>query len=196
MAADADAPPATLADRVASPGGSTRQGLNVLDRADGLHRPIARHRLLAGRLIGLRHLDPHRLEQVAFELRPLRGQAQQPLAAVAFAGAGGDELAVAQLVEYATQRLLGDRQHRQQLADRQIGLAGDEIQGTVVRAAQSLGGKPLVDGAREMAMAEIQQFHATTEFGFTQELRGCGGHWGSHIDRFSHRPYASATPDV
>ncbi len=36
MAADADAPPATLADRVASPGGSTRQGLNVLDRADGL----------------------------------------------------------------------------------------------------------------------------------------------------------------
>jgi pyrroline-5-carboxylate reductase len=36
MAADADGPPATLADRVASPGGSTRQGLNVLDRADGL----------------------------------------------------------------------------------------------------------------------------------------------------------------
>ena len=36
IAADADAPPATLADRVASPGGSTRQGLNVLDRADGL----------------------------------------------------------------------------------------------------------------------------------------------------------------
>jgi pyrroline-5-carboxylate reductase len=36
MAADADAPPATLADRVASPRGSTRQGLNVLDRADGL----------------------------------------------------------------------------------------------------------------------------------------------------------------
>lgn len=36
MAARADVPPATLADRVASPGGSTRQGLNVLDRPDGL----------------------------------------------------------------------------------------------------------------------------------------------------------------
>jgi pyrroline-5-carboxylate reductase len=36
MAADADATPAVLADRVASPGGSTRQGLNVLDRDDAL----------------------------------------------------------------------------------------------------------------------------------------------------------------
>jgi pyrroline-5-carboxylate reductase len=36
MAADADISPAVLADRVASPGGSTRQGLEVLDRQDGL----------------------------------------------------------------------------------------------------------------------------------------------------------------
>ena len=38
MAATADAPPAELADRVASPGGSTRQGLNVLDHEDALQR--------------------------------------------------------------------------------------------------------------------------------------------------------------
>ncbi|WP_242098821.1 pyrroline-5-carboxylate reductase [Sphingomonas sp. CROZ-RG-20F-R02-07] len=36
MAMAADAPPSTLADRVASPGGSTREGLNVLDRNDAL----------------------------------------------------------------------------------------------------------------------------------------------------------------
>ncbi len=36
MAAAAEVTPAVLADRVASPGGSTRQGLNVLDREDGL----------------------------------------------------------------------------------------------------------------------------------------------------------------
>jgi len=36
MAASSDASPAKLADRVASPGGSTRQGLNVLDRDDAL----------------------------------------------------------------------------------------------------------------------------------------------------------------
>jgi len=36
MAADADLTPAMLADRVASPGGSTREGLDVLDRPDGL----------------------------------------------------------------------------------------------------------------------------------------------------------------
>jgi pyrroline-5-carboxylate reductase len=36
MAAEADISPAVLADRVASPGGSTREGLNVLDQDDAL----------------------------------------------------------------------------------------------------------------------------------------------------------------
>ncbi|MDB5688624.1 MAG: pyrroline-5-carboxylate reductase [Sphingomonas bacterium] len=36
LAAAADETPATIADRVASPGGSTREGLNVLDRPDGI----------------------------------------------------------------------------------------------------------------------------------------------------------------
>ncbi|MGN6375405.1 MAG: pyrroline-5-carboxylate reductase [Sphingomonas sp.] len=38
MAARASENPATLADRVASPGGSTREGLNVLDHDDALKR--------------------------------------------------------------------------------------------------------------------------------------------------------------
>lgn len=38
MAAAADATPAELADRVASKGGSTREGLNVLDRDDALRK--------------------------------------------------------------------------------------------------------------------------------------------------------------
>lgn len=38
LAAQADAPPSVLADRVASPGGSTRQGLNVLDRDEALKK--------------------------------------------------------------------------------------------------------------------------------------------------------------
>ncbi|KQM40888.1 pyrroline-5-carboxylate reductase [Sphingomonas sp. Leaf10] len=41
MAAGTDVSPATLADRVASPGGSTRQGLNVLDEGDALKRLLA-----------------------------------------------------------------------------------------------------------------------------------------------------------
>ena len=38
LAAASDAPPATLADRVASPGGMTREGLNVLDDGAALRR--------------------------------------------------------------------------------------------------------------------------------------------------------------
>lgn len=41
MAIGADASPGTLADRVASPGGSTREGLNVLDADDGLNTLMA-----------------------------------------------------------------------------------------------------------------------------------------------------------
>lgn len=40
LAAGTDDPPATLADRVASPGGSTREGLNVLDRDAALARLV------------------------------------------------------------------------------------------------------------------------------------------------------------
>jgi pyrroline-5-carboxylate reductase len=36
LAAQSPETPATIADRVASPGGSTREGLNVLDEADGI----------------------------------------------------------------------------------------------------------------------------------------------------------------
>jgi pyrroline-5-carboxylate reductase len=46
LAAQADAPPSVLADRVASPGGSTRQGLNVLDR-DGALKSLLRETLAA-----------------------------------------------------------------------------------------------------------------------------------------------------
>ncbi len=38
LAATAEVPPGKLADRVASPGGMTREGLNVLDQDDALHR--------------------------------------------------------------------------------------------------------------------------------------------------------------
>lgn len=42
LAAASDANPATLADRVASPGGMTREGLNVLDEGAALRRLLAK----------------------------------------------------------------------------------------------------------------------------------------------------------
>lgn len=41
LAAQAEDPPSALADKVASPGGSTRQGLNVLDADGALNRLVA-----------------------------------------------------------------------------------------------------------------------------------------------------------
>lgn len=41
LAADAGEPPTQLADRVASPGGSTRKGMDVLDRDDALGRLLS-----------------------------------------------------------------------------------------------------------------------------------------------------------
>jgi pyrroline-5-carboxylate reductase len=42
LAAQSDETPAMVADRVASPGGSTREGLNVLDQADGMMQLMER----------------------------------------------------------------------------------------------------------------------------------------------------------
>jgi pyrroline-5-carboxylate reductase len=46
LAAQSDDTPATLADRVASPGGSTREGMNVLDH-DGALAALMRKTLAA-----------------------------------------------------------------------------------------------------------------------------------------------------
>lgn len=60
LAARSDVPPATLADRVASPGGSTRAGLNILDTplglrallVDTLAAAVARNREMAAEVRG------------------------------------------------------------------------------------------------------------------------------------------------
>ncbi len=133
------------------------------------HRPEPRYRALPCARIRVRHPDPCRLEQFALHLRTLGRQPQQPLPPVALARPRLDQLAVGEFVQHAAQRLLGDRQQRQQFADRHVGLARYEIQRPVVRAPQPLFGKPLVDRPRQMAIAEIQQLHTASEFGFAKE---------------------------
>ncbi|WP_302480024.1 pyrroline-5-carboxylate reductase family protein, partial [Sphingomonas bacterium] len=52
MAMEADESPSVLADRVASPGGSTREGLNILNRDDALRRLLSETLAAAARRNG------------------------------------------------------------------------------------------------------------------------------------------------
>ncbi len=151
------------------------------------HGPEPGHRLLPGAGIGLGQLLAQRVEQFGFHLGARRRQAKQPLPPIAIARPGFDQIAARQFVEHATQRLFGDRQERQQFADRHVWLARHEIERTVMGTAQPLRGEAAIDRAHEVTIAEIQQFHTPAEFGLAEKLCRCGLVRGSHVDPSRHR---------
>ena len=88
---------------------------------------------------------------------PGRGQGQQPLAAVGAALGLGDEAALDQLGQHARQALFGDAQDGQQVADRDAGVAADEMQRAVMRPAEAELVQDRVGGVGEVAIGEEQQ---------------------------------------
>src|SRR3546814_18333413 len=54
LAAHADVAPGVLADRVASPGGMTREGMNVLDKDDRLLELLDRKSVVSGKSVAVR----------------------------------------------------------------------------------------------------------------------------------------------
>ena len=62
-----------------------------------------------------------------------------------------------QLLEHASERLFGDLQNHQQVCNLDAGIAVDEVQHPVVRAAEAEFGQHMVGIADEIAVSEEQE---------------------------------------
>ena len=82
---------------------------------------------------------------------------EQPLAAIVGALALHDVALVDQLLEHAAERLLGDLENVEQIGDLHAGIAVDEMQHAVMRAAEAELGQHLVGIADEIAIGEEQK---------------------------------------
>ena len=87
----------------------------------------------------------------------LGGDVKQALAAVVVAVLLHDIALVEQLLEHAAERLLGDLQHVEQIGDLHAGIAVDEMQHPVMRAAEPELRQLVVGVADEIAIGEEQQ---------------------------------------
>ena len=158
----------------------------------GQHCPEAGNRRLAGGRIGPRHTVAQLLEQRGFERGSRPGQAQQPLAAVAVADDQVDMTLLLQVGEHPTQRLLGDAEQPQQIADRHIRSPGNEVKRAMMGSPQSARAQQVIGAADHIGIAEIEQLDAAAQLGFAQEQCGSARrrrNCVSHVDVFAIGSY-------
>src|SRR5262249_55485272 len=112
----------------------------VLFTGDYLQQYFAkpRHRLPPRPSVSIADPRPLRLRQLALELMPLRGQLEQPLPPVTRARPLQDELLPHQLTKDTVQALLGDAQNAEQLGDRHLWMATDEMDDSMMRPAEPI----------------------------------------------------------
>ena len=82
---------------------------------------------------------------------------------------------VDQLLEHAAERLFGDLQNVEQVGNLHAGIAVDEMQHAMMRAAEAELGQHFVGIADEIAIGEEQQLDEV-EIGFADARRGFGRH--------------------
>lgn len=131
-------------------------------------------------------------EQRGFEGGAGFCQAEEALAAVLGADALFDQALVLKFGEDAAEGLFGDGEEAEEIADRQSGTPGDEVERAVVGAAKAFSGEDFVGAADHGGVAEIEEFDAAADLVFAQEQRrgGCGNSgkpggeaiWDSHVD--------------
>jgi hypothetical protein len=109
------------------------------------------------------------------ERRALCGEGQEALAAVALAGADGHEALCLQFIDDAAERLFRDAKELEKLADGKAGTARDEVERTVMRAAEWRIGEEVVGGGDQLGIAEVNQLNAAAHLVLAQELRGGRG---------------------
>ena len=109
--------------------------------------------------LGERARDAHGLQpgELHRQRLALRRDVEQPLAAVVRALLLHHVALVDELLEHATERLLGDLEDVEQLGDLHAGIAVDEMQHPVMRAAEAELGQHVVGIADEVAIGEEQK---------------------------------------
>ena len=121
------------------------------------HAAEAVHRGGAGLAIGAAETFLLALEQPPLQRRAGRGEGQQPLPAVRAAGRLRDVALIHQRAQHAGERLFGYAQNAQQIGNGNAGIAADEMQRTMMRAAQPEFLQDHVGGIGEVAVGEEQQ---------------------------------------
>lgn len=98
---------------------------------------------------------------------------------------GGDEPLAYELAQNPRQTLLGDPENRQKLGDGDVGVAPDEIDHPVMRAAEAEGCQNRVALGREVPIGEEEQLHPLVELVRAQVERVRPGFYVSHIDLYA-----------
>lgn len=123
--------------------------------------------------VGARNPVAQAIEQIGFERLASGRQVQQPLTPVAGAYRLRDEPPLLKLAKNPAERLFGDRQKQQQVADGQAGTPCDKIERAVVRATETMRSKPDIGTFDHIGIAKVEQLDPATDFSFTQEKRRC-----------------------
>ena len=115
------------------------------------------YRLRPGLAIGVGDASALRLRQPTLQLAPLQREFEKPLPPVPGTPAADDEPLPHQLAENTAQTLLGDTQNAEQLADRHLRMASDEMDDPMMGAPESVLREDRVGLCGEIAIGKEQQ---------------------------------------
>src|SRR5215469_480861 len=131
------------------------------------------HSTRPGPAIGVGDASALRLRQLPLELVPLCCELQKPLPPVSRAGTLDDEALPDQLAEDAVQALLGDAQNTEQLADRDLRVASDEMDHAMMGPAKIVFREDLIRFCGEAATGKEQQLDTLSDLVLDRRERRC-----------------------
>ena len=146
-------PPSTLGRR-----GALKTAPVVLVGDDLEQHPAKTlYRLRPGSAIGVGDAGALRLRQLTLELTSLQREVEKPLPPVPGTRSSDDEPLPHELAENAAQALLGDAKNAEQLADRHLWVASDEMDDAMMGAPEIVPREDRVGLCREIAIGKEQQ---------------------------------------
>src|SRR6266436_6634956 len=135
-----------------------------------------------GLAIGIGDAGALRRRQLALELAALGGQVEQPLPAVSGARVLDDEPLLHELAENAAQALLGDLQDIEQLPDRHLRMAPDEMDDAVMGPPETILREDRIGLGGKIAIGEEQELDTLPDLVLDRRERQRDRFYVSHID--------------